>query len=108
MNLKMAKLSSMNRTAYFDLFAKRVSDKIQSQSQSAVVKSFNDQKGMWNKQTAKPRLSLLPLVMCLLIFIKLLGHLNEKSVHFVGHRKQHNNKSRLSTAQIYHDQYCPL
>ncbi|KAG7028944.1 hypothetical protein SDJN02_10127 [Cucurbita argyrosperma subsp. argyrosperma] len=65
-----------------DLFAKRVSDKIQSQS--AVIKSFSDQKGMWNKQTAKPRLSLLPLVMCLLIFIQLLGHLNEKNPKSIG------------------------
>lgn len=38
-------LQNLNQTAYFDLFANRLSD----MKQSAVIKSFIDQKRMWNK-----------------------------------------------------------
>lgn len=38
-------LQNLNQTAYFDLFANRLSDK----KQPAVIKSVNAQKGMWNK-----------------------------------------------------------
>lgn len=36
-------LQNLNQTAYFDLFASRLSDK----KQSAAIKSFNAQKRMW-------------------------------------------------------------
>lgn len=36
-------LQNLNQTAYFDLFANRLNDEIQS----AVIKGFNDQKQMW-------------------------------------------------------------
>lgn len=38
-------LQNLNQTAYFDLFANRLSDT----KQSAVIKSFNDQKRIWYK-----------------------------------------------------------